>query len=188
MHAKFQSPHTVARLVLDTSEIIEWRKHPYGYSDLEVLYEQRRIFLAKTDVVDTELDPNKEVMVEGHFLSSVDFLELHGPAVLNHSRCDHAILASDEDVKRLDRVKEIVGIRTTSERSATHDLHDAMHIATSIRYGYDGFITGEKRLIGRNDQFLSEFGFRIMRVDAAVAHVNELIRRQERRDGLEWPN
>ena len=55
----FQTPHTVARLVLDTSEVIEWHKFPSEYQELETLYEQFRVFLAKTDVVDTELDPEK---------------------------------------------------------------------------------------------------------------------------------
>lgn len=142
------------------------------------------MFLAKTDVVDTELDPKKNVMVGEHFLASIKFLELHGPVVLDNSRLDHTVLASDEDVQRLDRVKEIVGIRTASERKAKHDLRDAMHVATSIRYGYDGFITRDKRLEKRNDQFLHEFGFRIMNVDDAVTHVKNLIDHGAHRDEL----
>ena len=172
---RFHTPHIVARLVLDTSDVIEWNKSPSEYQELEALYEQCRVFLAKTDVVDTELDPEKNEMVGEHFLASIKYLELIGPAVLEHSRLDHSVLASDEDVELLDRVKEIVGIRTSRERNASHDLRDAMHIATSIRYGYDGFVTGEKRLINRNDRFLSEFGFRIMNVGSAVAYVRNLI-------------
>jgi len=181
---RFYTPHTVARLVLDTSDVIEWRNSPLEYKELEILYEQFRVFLAKTDVVDTELDPKKNVLVGDHFLASIKFLELHGPVVLDHSRLDHTVLASEEDVQRLDRVKEIVGIRSTSERKTKHDLRDAMHIATSIRYGYDGFITRDKRLEKRNDQFLSEFRFRIMNVEDAVAHVNGLIDHEAYRDEL----
>ena len=123
-------------------------------------------------------------MVGNHFLASIRLLELHGPVFLDHSRLDHSLLASEADVQRLDRVREIVGIRTSSERSASHDLRDAMHIATSIRYGYDGFVTGEKRLINRNDQFLSEYGFRIMNVGSAVAHLKNLIDHVAYRDEL----
>lgn len=175
MVERFRTPRTVARLVLDTSDVIEWSNTPLEYQELEILYEQFRVFLAKTDVVDTELDPEKNVMVGDHFLASIKFLELHGPIVLDHSRLDHSVLASEEDVQRLDRVKEIVGIRNMSDRNAKHDLRDAMHIATSIRYGYDGFITRDERLVKRNDQFLSEFGFRVMNVEGAVAYVKGLI-------------
>jgi predicted nucleic acid-binding protein len=180
----FQTPHTVARLVLDTSDVIEWGNTPLEYQGLETLYKQFRVFLAKTDVVDTELDPEKNEMVGGRFLASIKFLELHGPVVLDNSRLNHTVLASDEDVRRLDQVKEIVGISTVSERKAKHDLRDAMHIATSIRYGYDGFITRDKRLEKRNDQFLHEFGFRIMNVDEAVTHVKNLIEHVAHRDEL----
>lgn len=183
---QFQTPHTVARLVLDTSDVIEWHNSPQIYQELKTLYEQFRVLLAKTDVVDTELDPEKNVMVEGHFLASIKFLELFGPVVLDHSRLGHTVLASEEDVHGLDRVKEIAGIRLKSERKAKHDLRDAMHIATSIRYGYDGFITRDKRLEKRNDQFLHEFGFRIMNVDDAVTHVKNLIDNGAHRDELNW--
>jgi hypothetical protein len=123
-------------------------------------------------------------MVGEHFLASIKYLELLGPVVLEHSRLDHSVLASDEDVQRLDRVKGIVGIRTASERNASHDLRDVMQIATAIRYGYNGFITRDKRLEKHNDQFLSDFGFRIMNVERAVAHVKNLIDRLAYRDEL----
>jgi hypothetical protein len=181
---RFQSPHTVARLVLDTSDVIEWHHSPQLYQELKTLYEQFRVFLAKTDVVDTELDPEKNEMVGGHFLASIKFLELQGPVVLDNSRLNHTVLANDEDVQRLDQVKEIIGIRTVSERKAKHDLRDAMHVATSIRYGYDGFITRDKRLEKHNDQFFHEFGFRIMNVDDAVTHVKNLIDHGAHRDEL----
>lgn len=179
-----QTPHTVARLVLDTSDVIEWYHSPQNYQELQVLHDQFRVFLAKTDVVDTELDLEKNGMEEGHFLASVKFLELHGPIVLDHSRLHHAVLASDEDVQRLGRVKEIIGIRVISERAAKHDLRDAMHIATSIRYGYDGFITRDGRILKRYDQFLREFGFRVMNVQEAVSYINALIEHEAYRDEL----
>lgn len=184
MVERFRTPHTVARLVLDTSDVIEWCSSPQEYRELEVLYQQFRVFLAKTDVVDTELDPGRNVMEEGHFLASVKFLELHGPVVLDHSRLDHSVLASDEDVRRLGRVKEIIGVRVISERTAKHDLRDAMHIATSIRYGFDGFITRDGRLLKRHDQFFREFGFRVMNAQRAVSYINTLIEHGAHRDEL----
>jgi hypothetical protein len=182
---EFKTPHTVARLVLDTQAVIEWWDEKWKYQELELLYEQCRVSLAKTDVVDTELDPERSEMVEGCFLKSIRFLELHGPFVHYHSRLDHAVVASPEDEKRLNRVKDIVGVRITTEVETKH-FRDAMHIATSIRYGYDGLITEDKRLLKRNDRFLSEFGFRVMNVEGAVAHVNKLIDHQAYREELNW--
>ena len=175
MVSGFHTPHTVARLVLDTSDVIEWRGSPVEYQELEVLNQKCRVFLAKTDVVDTELDPDRNVMVGNHFLASIKFLELHGPAVLDNSRLNHSVVASDDDVQRFNRIKEIVGSRSRLERRAKHDLRDAMHISTSIRYCYDGFITRDKRLLRLHDQFLREFGFRIMNVQGAVTYVEALI-------------
>lgn len=181
---RFRTPHTVARLVLDTSDVIEWHHFPQKYRELEVLYDQCRVFLAKTDVVDVELVPERNVMEEGHFLASVKFLELHGPVVLDHSRLNHSVVVSDEDVQRLDRVREIIGVRVISERAAKHDLRDAMHIATSIRYGYDGFITRDERLLKCHDQFSREFGFRVMNAQGAVSYITALIERMAHRDEL----
>ena len=184
MVERFQTFNTVARFALDTSDVIQWHKFPLSYQELENLHEQCRVFLAKTDVVDTELDLEKNAMEEGHFLASVKFLELHGPIVLDHSRLHHAVLGSDEDVQLLGRVKEIIGIRVISERAAKHDLRDAMHIATSIRYGYDGLITRDGRILKRHDQFLREFGFRVMNVQGAVSYINALIEHEAYRDEL----
>jgi hypothetical protein len=181
---QFHTPHTVARLVLDTSDVIEWLHSPQEYQELKILYDQFRVFLAKTDVVDTELDPEKNVMVGDHFPASIKFLELYGPIVHDHSRLDHSVLASEEDVLRLNQVKEIIGVRVKSERAAKHDLRDAMHIATSIRYGYDGFITRDERLLKCHDQFLIEFGFQIMNVQGAVSYLEALINHGAHRDEL----
>jgi len=180
----FGTPHTVARLVLDTSEVIEWSKFPDKYRELRYLVEQFSVSLARCDVVDTELDSPKNEMVDGYFLASVPYLELHGPVVLGHSRLNHSVAASENDVQRLDRVKEIVVVRSDSERNQMHDLRDSMHIATSIRYGYDGLITNDGRLLKRGETFVSEFGFRIFNVDTAVEYVRSLIRKQELRNQL----
>ena len=182
---RFRTPHTVARLVLDTSDVIAWYQSPPEYQKLEALNQQFRVFLAKTDVVDIELDPEKNVTDRGHFLVSIDFLELHGPLVIGHSRLGHSVLASQEDDQRLDRVREIIGIRAKSERNAKHDLRDAMHIATSIRYGYDGFITRDGRLLKRHGQFLREFGFRVMNHEDAVDWLKQLIQLQIDRQNLD---
>jgi hypothetical protein len=177
----FGTPHTVARFVLDTSEVIEWSKFPDKYRELQSLVEQFRVSLARSDVVDTELDPPKNEIVDGYFLASVPFLELHGPVVLGHSRPNHSVFASEDDVRQLERVKEIVNIRSNPS-SQKHDQRDAMHIATAMRYKYDGLITSDGRLRKRHEAFLSEFGFRVVNVDTAVECVRSLIQHQDLRN------
>ena len=91
----FRSPHTVARFVLDTCDVIERWKKPSDYFELEQLRNQYRVVLAKTDVVDTELDPIKNVVFGDSFFESIDLLELHGPMVFGHSRLGHSVFASE---------------------------------------------------------------------------------------------
>lgn len=182
----FHTPHTVARLVLDTCDVIERWKNPEDYKVIEILYQGHRVFLAKTDVVDTELDPEKNIMIGHYFLASIDLLELHGPCVTGHSRLDHTLIGGDDDWVRFDRVKKIIGIRDSSERNEVHDLRDAMHISTAIRYGFDGFITGEKRLLGRASQLLEEFNFRIFDLSGSVEFVMNRIQHQNKLQGLNY--
>ena len=174
----FHSPHTVARFVLDTSDVIERWDNPAEYLDLEQLRNENRVVLAKTDVVDTELDPNKNVVLCGSFLASIDLLELHGPMVIDNSRSGHSVIASEEDAIRLERVKTLIKVREASERNKKHDVRDAMHLATSIRYGFSGLITGDHRLLKLDKKFLQEFGFRVFNVADAISFSNQLIEKQ----------
>ena len=171
----FRGPHTVARFVLDTSDVIERWNNPAEYLELEQLRIENRVVLAKTDVVDTELDANKNIILCGSFLASIDLLELHSPMVVDHSRFGHSVLASEEDVIRLERVKSVIRVREASERREKHDVRDAMHVATSIRYGFSGFITGDDRLLKLDQKFSHEFGFRIFDAPGAVSFANYLI-------------
>jgi hypothetical protein len=180
----FRSPHTVARFVLDTSDVIERWKKPSDYFELEQLRNQYRVVLAKTDVVDTELDPTKNVVSGDSFFESIDLLELHGPMVFGHSRLGHSVFASEEDVIRFESIKSIVKVSETSEQKGTHDLRDAMHIATSIKYGYSGLITGDKRLLKLDQTFSQMFRFRIFKIADAVSFVNQLIQKQLELDEL----
>ena len=123
-------------------------------------------------------------MIEGSFLASIDLLELFGPLVADHSRVGHSVFGSEEDIERFERVKSIVQVRSGSNRNFQHDARDSIHIATSIRYGYDGFLTSDERLISRDAQFTYEFNFRILKIDAAIAQVNRLIEDVERRETL----
>jgi predicted nucleic acid-binding protein len=174
----YRSPYTVARFVLDTSDVIERWNSPAEYLDLEQLRNENRVVLAKTDVVDAELDPNKNFVLGGVFLASIDLLELHGPMVFDNSRLGHSVFASEEDVIRLDRVKTLIKVREASTRNNKHDERDAMHLATSIRYGFSGLITGDHRLLKLDKEFSQEFGFRIFNVADAVSFANQLISKQ----------
>ena len=75
-------------------------------------------------------------------------------------------------------IKSIVEVSKISERRRNHDLRDAMHIATSIRYGYSGLITGDDRLLKLDQKFSQIFGFRIFKIADAVSFANQLIQKQ----------
>jgi hypothetical protein len=174
----FRSPHTVARFVLDTTDVIGRWSSPSDYSELERLRNEYRVVLAKTDVADTELDPDKNFIFGGNFMASIDLLELHGPVVSGHSRIGHSVFGSAKDEIRLERIKSFVKVRETSVRSKKHDIRDAMHIATAIRYGFSGLITGDIRLLNLDQRFSQDFGFRIFNVVDAVSFAHRLIEKQ----------
>ena len=73
--------------------------------------------------------------------------------MFGNSRWGAAVFASEEDKDRLDSIFAVLfpdsdrnAIDSTSKK---HKLRDAMHIATSIRYGYDVFVTTDTGLLNR---------------------------------------
>jgi len=110
---------------------------------------------------------------------------LHGPAVFGNSRWGAAVFASEEDKDRLDSVFALLfpdtdrnAIDSTSKK---HRLRDAMHIATSIRYGYDVFVTTDTGLLNRAEAMRREWGIEILRPSEAVRWVEDRIKRERAR-------
>lgn len=175
----FHSPHTLARFVLDTCTVIDYESNSQEFQKLREFYKQRRLMLAKTDVVDTERSAKRRRSYENEFLSGVQLLELHGPAVFGHSRLGHSVHAGTEDQERLHKIQALLTARRTSKRAMEHDLRDAMHLATAIRYRYDGIITSEKRLLRVDTCLTHDYGFRVVTVPQAVTIMEQRIRKQQ---------
>lgn len=145
------------------------------------------IDLWRTDTLDTELADAKDS--ERLMNESSRYVESLGPAVWGHSRWGHSVFASEEDAKRIDHVFAILfpgsDRHDLSTGRARRKLRDAMHVATAIRYGANGFITRDKRdLVRKSDAIAGAFnGFRIMTPERALAFVERMKARYEARMG-----
>lgn len=65
--------------------------------------------LAKTDTADFERTVGHPLhVVEERLMETTDLMEVNGPMVMEHSRWDHAVFASDEDDERIDQVLKVI--------------------------------------------------------------------------------
>ena len=69
-----------------------------------------------------------------------------------------------------------------------HNLRDAMHIATTIRYGYDVFVTTEVRLLKKAEAIQRDWGVEILLPSAAVRWVELQIERERLRSERRRPD
>jgi len=187
----FGTPWTVGRMVADTCIWVAWRDRPLdperpAIEELLRLRREARVEIAKTDTVDTErIGGVSGATATDRILETAGIIELHGPAVFGNSRWGAAVFASEEDKDRLDSVFALLfpdtdrnAIDSTSKK---HRLRDAMHIATSIRYGYDVFVTTDTGLLNRAEAMRREWGIEILRPSEAVRWVEDRIKRERAR-------
>ncbi|MCF1596516.1 hypothetical protein [Streptomyces muensis] len=163
---------------------------------LRKLYDTNWISLRRTDAMDTELAAAPEEKWAELTEASAGYAESFGPMVLDHSRLDHSVLGSDEDVARDDLVFSTLFPGADRATCRKNHIRDAMHVATAIRYGGLAFVTHERKLLNKSDQIAGLFqGFRIWsptqalaEAAGAVARARELYRREPERGSLpEWP-
>ena len=101
--------------------------------------------------------------------------------MIGHSRWGHAVYASDEDSDRIDDLLWLFfpnSDRYATDRSSTHNLRDAMHIATALRYRYDAFVTADTRLLKKADAIRRGCGIELLLPSEAVRLVEHRIARQ----------
>lgn len=152
-------------------------------AELRALYQNGWLGLIRTDTVDTELGDKNDPERRAELLdASAQYPESLGPLVLGHSRLDHAVLGSDEDDERLDRVFRVLfpyGDRHATSGRARRKLRDAMHVATAMRYGADAFVTADHDdLVSKSDDVAAAFnGFRIMTPSSALAFARRMLHR-----------
>ncbi|MFD5254714.1 hypothetical protein ACFWM5_17970 [Streptomyces bobili] len=164
---------------------------------LRQLHEASWINLRRTDAMDTELGSAPEEKWVTLTEASASYAESFGPMVLDHSRLDHCVLGSDEDIARNDLVFSTLFPGADRATCRKNHIRDAMHVATAIRYGGRAFITHERKLLNKSDQIAALFqGFRIWsptealrEVASAIAGARELYRREPERGSLpKWPS
>jgi hypothetical protein len=188
----FRTGWTVAGLMLDTCIWVARSDPTRGIVEenpaierLMELYRDRRVSLAKADTVDVERTAGLDgSAVDQRILDTAGIIEAHGPFVLNHSRTEHSVTGSPNDISGIDDVLQKVHPgRTLSESSkaAMHDIRDALHIWTAIRYGYEAFVTTDGAVL-KSANRLRDHGsssIRIFTPKHAVTWVEGEIKKEE---------
>jgi len=157
------------RFTIDTNVIVG-RSDP----DVQGLYRLHRngwINLEKTDTLDTERTVGAPPALAARRLAeSEELVEVLGPLRWDHSRWDHAVFGSSDDEDRDDEIFELVWDHPRTATSTARDLRDAFHISTSIRYGFDGFITKERALVAASPEINARHPtFRVLDPPSALA-------------------
>jgi hypothetical protein len=149
---------------MDTCLLIDLDEHQVEAVELDRLDEGGWIDLVKTDVLDTELARDRDaIRLAQRLVRSATFVEYYGPMVLDYSRLDHAVRASEEDVQLLQQVFGILWPKARLDTANHHQIDDAMHVAWSIRNRINGFVTSDKRVLARRAPIeqLAHDGFRV---------------------------
>lgn len=146
---------------------------------LRRLAEAGWIYLRKTDVLDTELSGASDGVRDDLLALSRQYPEEFGPFTFDHSRLDHAVLATEHDEQRHRKVFEILFPSAVFDQARKNDLRDAKHIATAIRAGANGFVTHDKRLCRKSSAIAEDFaGHTIYSPVEAVSRTSQLIARR----------
>lgn len=134
----FGTPWTLGRMAADTCAWLAWRDPARAEHDamnaLLAYRREARIEIVKTDTVDTERTEG----VSGdeaidRILETAGIVELLGPAILDHSRLDHCVLAGDEDGERLDEVFAVLFPAPTVTERAPRTPTSCVTLCTSQR-------------------------------------------------------
>jgi hypothetical protein len=157
--------------------------------ELRRYYSEGWIMLMRSDTLDTELEGTQDEAKRLELLAAAQpYIESLGPAVFGSSRFDHSVFGNENDDARLDRVYSILfpnsDRRDDSPKRARRKIRDAMHVATAIRYGGNGFVTRDRHdLLRKSDAIAQAFdGFRIWSPEGAfVERMKERYDQRERR-------
>lgn len=140
--------------------------------------------LVKTDLVDIELKQEYNTPIADSYEVSVGFVELMGVFVLDDSRLDHAVCASESDIELIHEVQRILKPGTTNPGS--HDNKDARHLATALRYGCYAFVTNDANILKRRKQVLERWNTNVvnptMALEIVAAHKEKLRMNAQRKE------
>ena len=185
----FRTPWTVGRMAADTCAWLDLfdpnRPEHAAMESLLGYRREARIEIVKTDTVDTERTQGvPDATAVDRILETAGIMELHGPAVFDHSRLDHSVFAGDEDGRRIDEVFAALfpgSDRHGTDRTSKHKIRDAMHVATAIRYGSDAFVTTDDDLLRKAAEVQALWNIQILSPTDAVGWVELRIERERTR-------
>jgi hypothetical protein len=167
---------------MDTCLLIDLDEGQAHAVELDRLDEAGWIDLVKMDVLDTELGRNWDAaQLALRLVRSATFVEYFGPMVLDYSRLEHTVRASQEDVQLLERVFRILWPKSRMDTANHHQIGDAMHVAWSIRNRTNGFVTSDQRVLERRAAIeqVAHDGFRINSPDEALDCAQREVRKYE---------
>ena len=155
-------------LAIDTNTIDDESE---AMAALRQLHREGWINLTRTDTMDTELaaatDPAKRAAL---LARSAEYVEHLGPVVFDHSRFDFAVFASDIDETRRSTVFAILFPGADPATTRKQNVRDAMHVATAIRYGANGFVTNDTNTLDHHAEIRRAFNdFGIYSPERALA-------------------
>jgi predicted nucleic acid-binding protein len=151
------------------------------------LYLNHRVSLAKADTVDVERTAGLHgTVAEQRILETAGIIEAHGPFVLDHSRLEHSVFGSASDISGIEDVLQLVHpgrALADSSKAGVHDIRDALHIWTAIRYGYQAFVTTDGAVLKSADRLRRRgtSSMRILTPSQAVSWVDDEINKEELR-------
>src|SRR4030043_2027128 len=158
---------------IDTNCINARQKDP-SLNQLEELYEQEKILIEKTDVLDTELQENKGYPLGQR--KSMQYVESFGPGVVDHSRVGSSIVGDADDDIRLTRVLTLLWGQKRRNEYTKEEIRDAMHISTAVRYGGTYFVTTEKGLLKKAEVVGKEFGIKLRDPERGLHEVGQRLK------------
>lgn len=146
-------------------------------TDLIQMYRLGWIDLQTTDTLLTELSERKDDAHREELMEAAEpFPVAMGPMILDHSLLGLGVLGSEQDEERLRLVYSVLWPGNSYEADGAMAsakgrtrYRDAMHVATSIRYRFQGFVTNDQGILARATELAERFdGFQVLSVSDAT--------------------
>jgi hypothetical protein len=155
------------------SEVVAWAR-------LRGRADEGWIELRRASALGDDLSHDRDATRAARLASEGAYPEMHGVFVLDESRLDTAVLASDEEAALFERLFAAVfpgTDKSSTARTASNKRRDIMHIHTTGKYSADGFITRDNALLRKAPVVREEFNIRVFSPEEALALVEHLRRR-----------
>lgn len=153
-------------------------------AELRTLHEAGWINLSRSDTLVTELlgardDAHREELIS----TASEYVEHRGPAIWGRFRWDSSVWPTEEDAERVSTVFEILHPDSSMPDTRRNHVRDAMHVATAIRYGLNGFVTRDDGILAKQAKIKERFnGFVVCDPDQALTISRRRVERARARE------